>query len=226
MVKVIQGDARNPRGERKVVDGQLALLEGFEFNKNGKLATTFSAPYTASIDRSTGTLTVDVASFMAANMISSPNGATHFRLKVAAAAIDFEGNTYSVDISTSADLAISQEVQGPLHFSQHVTTASIHPLFLIFGVEFFQSVNGIQHPLNNGAFNAMSIVKVDGYPADESHVPASAGEVGHPVKNVQRTSPRVIISFRDLEVLGTRRGSYSLPEGSTKNVRDGPVYGY
>lgn len=37
MVKVIQADATNPRGQRNVIDGEAELLLGFEFNDNGKL---------------------------------------------------------------------------------------------------------------------------------------------------------------------------------------------
>ena len=162
MMKVIQADAVNLRGQRNVIDGEAVLLEGFEFNSNGTLLKTFYAPFTASIDRTTGTMIVDIPTFTPGDMISAPEGATHFRLKSSGAAIDFEGNTYSIAMSESADLPISQEAQGPLQLSQTVAPGSVNPLFLILGVEFLQLVNGAQYPLKNGAFNAMAIVKVDG----------------------------------------------------------------
>ena len=37
MVKVIQMDATNSRGQRNVIDGEAELLIGFDFNANGKL---------------------------------------------------------------------------------------------------------------------------------------------------------------------------------------------
>ncbi|MEO8772666.1 MAG: hypothetical protein ABI402_21400, partial [Ferruginibacter sp.] len=40
MVKVIQADTTNPRGQRNVIDGEAELLEDFEFNRNGKLKST------------------------------------------------------------------------------------------------------------------------------------------------------------------------------------------
>jgi hypothetical protein len=46
--------------------------------------------------------------------------------------------------------------------SHTVAPASANPLFLLFGVEFVQAVNGEQCPLQNGLFNAMTIVRVDG----------------------------------------------------------------
>lgn len=224
IVRVIQGDAVNPRGQRNVVDGKVALLEGFDFNRNGKLATTFSAPFTASIDRSTGTLSVDIPSFTPDHAISAPEGATHFRLKAGGAAIDFEGNTWSMTTSESADLPIGQQVQGPLQLRQTVTPSSVDPLFFVFGVEFLQSVNGKQYPLNNGAFDAMAIVKVDGYAAGERGGPASAGKENSRVKNPRRTSSNVVMALRDSLLPGILRGSCPSSEVSAKNPRDGPVY--
>lgn len=141
MIRVIQGDAVNARGLRNVMSGNLALLERFEFNKNSILSSTFSAPFTASIDRATGILNVDVPSFIPKNEMSFPRGATHFRLKAGGAAIDFESNGYSVNTAESADLPIGQEAVGSSRLRLTLPPASIHPVFLVFGIEFLQSVN-------------------------------------------------------------------------------------
>ena len=162
IMKVIKTDAINPRGERSVTNGEVALLEGFEFNKNAGLAKTFSAPFTAATDRATGTMTIDIPSFSPANSICAPEGATHFRLKAVGAAIDFGGNTCSIATSETADLLITEDVQGPLLLSHTVARASTNPLFLAFGVEFLQLVNGVLYPLTNATINAMTIVRVDG----------------------------------------------------------------
>ena len=162
MVKVIKADAINSRGERNVVDGNTALLEGFEFNQNASLKTTFAPPIGAAIDRPTGNMVVSVPAFSPAEMISAPDGATHFRLKASGAAIDFEGNIWSVAIAESADLSLGNKMLEPLQLSLTIASASEHPLFLIFGIEFLQlTKSGSRHPLNNGAFNAMAIAKVD-----------------------------------------------------------------
>jgi hypothetical protein len=60
-------------------------------------------------------------------------------------------------------------VQEALQLSLAVTPASAHPLFLILGIEFIQLMkNGSRAPLQDGAFNAMAIVKVDGGVSKES----------------------------------------------------------
>jgi hypothetical protein len=162
MMKVIQADLVNPRGRRNVVDGEAVLLEGFEFNQKGSLTNTFKAIFTPSIDRATGNMTVDIPAFRSAHEIQVPEGATHFRLKAGGAAIDFENNKYSLATSEGAELPITEQTQEALQLAHAVPANSVFPLFLVFGIEFLQLVNGAYSPLNNGAFNALAIVKVDG----------------------------------------------------------------
>src|SRR6266487_1015478 len=51
MFAVIQEDAVSTRGQRNVIDGEALLLQGFDFNIEGKLSTTIFAPYTISLNR-------------------------------------------------------------------------------------------------------------------------------------------------------------------------------
>lgn len=164
MVKVIQADVTNPRGQRNVIDGEAELLEDFDFNRNGKLRTTLFAPFTSVIDRPSGKLVIDVVSFIPANMVSAPNGTTHFKLISAGAEIDFENETFVVDTQETAQLPWDINATAAINLTNQVTAASTHPLFLAFGIEFYQDVNGVKYPLRNGAYNALSLVKVNGLP--------------------------------------------------------------
>ncbi len=162
MVRVVQADATNERGMRNVIDGEAALLEGFDFNANSKLSTSLFAPYTATIDRVTGVLQVQIPSFIPLNMVAAPSGATHFKLVAAGVEVDFENKTYVVAFSDSTSLPITASATAPLNLSNPVTANSTQPLFLVLGIEFYQEVNGNQYSLKNGAFNALSLVKVEG----------------------------------------------------------------
>ena len=162
MVKVIQADLTNPRGLRNVIDGEAELLEGFDFNKKGKLRTTLYAPYTAVIDRVAGTLVVDVPAFIPMNMVAAPGGTTHFKIISAGAEIDFENETFVVDLQQTAILPWDNVATAVLNLPNAVTANSTHPLFLALGVEFYQEVNGGMYPLKNGAYNALSLVKILG----------------------------------------------------------------
>ena len=162
MLKVIQADATNPRGQRNVIDGEAELLQGFEFNSNAKFYSTFFAPFTPSIDRAAGTLKVDVPAFIPANMIAAPQGATHGKLTAAGVEVDFETGVYVANMASTPEIVFGPQNEAAVALTNAVTPASTHPLFIAFGIEFFQQVNGVFYPLKNGFYNALALVKIDG----------------------------------------------------------------
>ena len=89
MLKVVKSDETNVRGARKVNEGDLSLLEGFDFNVNGKLSATLYSQYGITFDRAAGTTSIDFADFIPANTIAFPSGATHMKLLAGVAEIDF-----------------------------------------------------------------------------------------------------------------------------------------
>lgn len=161
MMRVLRADAASRRGERTVANGNPQLLEGFQFNRHADLSATFREQYTTSIDRATGNMVVDIPAFIPENMIVLPDGATHVRFRAAGAAIDFAGSTYSITRAESADVPVTEEEQAPIQLAVTVPAASVHPLFLLLGIEFQQLTNGVMSPLSNGAYNAIAIAKVD-----------------------------------------------------------------
>ena len=161
MVKVIQMDAVSDRGLRNVIDGEIELVLGFEFNIRGKLGTSLFAPFTTDIDRVAGTLDVSIPSFIPANMIAAPSGTTHYKIISGGAEIDFEAETYVVATSETAILPWDGTATAVISQTNAVTANSTKPLFLALGVEFYQEINGQMYKLKNGAFNPLSIAKVD-----------------------------------------------------------------
>lgn len=161
MMKVIQADATSPRGLRNVLDGEAELLLGFEFNIRGKLDTTLFAPFVPTIDRVTGELKIDIAPFIPTNMVVAPSGTTHYKILSGGAEIDFENETYVVNTSETAILPWNATATAAISQTNMTTPNSTKPLFLALGIEFYQEVNGQMYSLKNGAFNPLSIVKVD-----------------------------------------------------------------
>lgn len=161
MMKVIKADAVNERGQRNVIDGEALLLNGFDFNINSKLSSTLFAPFTASINRVSGLLSINVPSYVPGNMVAAPAGATHFKLVSAGAAIDFENKVFEALHQASGYTALDGTATAVLTLDHQLTANSTHPLFAVLGIEFYQEVNGTYYSLKNGAFNALSIVQVD-----------------------------------------------------------------
>ena len=162
MVKVIQADSTNERGLRNVIDGEAELLAGFEFNIRGKLGTSLFAPYTGTIDRDTGAITVDIPSFIPSNMIAAPGGTTHFKIISAGLEIDFENETFVEQHAESAIIAWDATATAVINQVNAVTANSTKPLFLALGLEFYQEVNGSMYSLKNGAYNPLALIQVDG----------------------------------------------------------------
>jgi len=162
MIKVIQADATNDRGLRNVIDGEAELLTGFEFNIRGKLGTSLFAPYTGTIDRASGEISVDIPSFVPLSMIAAPGGTTHFKIISAGAEIDFEAETFVVNTSETAILAWDATPTAVINQVNAVTANSSKPLFLALGVVFYQEVNGSMYSLKNGAYNPLALVQVSG----------------------------------------------------------------
>ena len=162
MVKVIQADMISVRGLRNVIDGEAELLNGFEFNIRGKLGTSLFAPFVAAIDRASGAISVDLDSFIPANMIVAPSGTTHYKIISAGAEIDFEAETFVEAHSETAILPWDAAATVPISQVNAVTPGSTKPLFLALGVEFYQEVNGQMYALKNGAYNPLSLVQVSG----------------------------------------------------------------
>ncbi|WP_413999277.1 hypothetical protein ACMDB5_01520 [Flavobacterium sp. W1B] len=162
MIKVIQADLVNERGLRNVIDGEAELLLGFEFNVRGKLGTSLFAPFVGTIDRVSGEISVDIASFIPANMIAAPGGTSHFKIISAGAAINFEAETFVVASSETAIVPWDTTPTAIIQQLNTVTPNSVSPLFLALGVEYYQEVNGRMYPLKNGSYNPLALVLVNG----------------------------------------------------------------
>jgi hypothetical protein len=160
--KVIRADATSVRGQRNVVDGEAELLNGFEFNQAAVLGTTLYAPYTATINRVSGECLIVLPPFLPSSMLAAPAGATHFRLFSAAASIDFEAQTFENQAVDGGPLPLYGAATQAITLSHTLTANSTRPLFLVLGIAFLQEVNAVLYPLQNGAFNALSMVQVNG----------------------------------------------------------------
>ncbi len=161
LLSVIQSDPVNVRGERNLAEGDLSRLLGFDFNINGKLNATLYAPFTAVIDRAAGTMTVTLPAFVPGSTIAYPSGATHFKIVMGAAQVNFVSEAFVFDRAESAEIVLGPQNQVTFDLAGNVTAASTDDLFLVLGLEFMQQVNGIMYPLKNGAFNPLTIIQLD-----------------------------------------------------------------
>ena len=159
--KVIKTDTVNTRGERTVTNGDLSLLEGFDFNIQGKLTTTLYAQYDTVMDRAAGSMGVQVPAFVPGNTISYPSGATHFKFLVGAAEVDFEAESFVFNQVASGDIELGPQQEAAMELNVPTTAASTLDMFLVLGMDFLQEVNGVMYPLKSGSHNPLTIIGID-----------------------------------------------------------------
>lgn len=161
LVAVTKTDTVNERGMRTIEDGDMSTLQGFEFNLNGKLATTLFAPYSTSLDRATGDVGVSLQPFAPSVRVAAPSGTTHFKVVAGASELDFASESSSFESAETAILPYNGANTAQIDLDVALPANSALPIMQVIGIEFYQEVNGQMYPLKNGAYNALSVAKVD-----------------------------------------------------------------
>lgn len=160
MTKVKNFDTTSARGERNVFSGLQTqegkeILKGFNFNNQAVMSTVLSTPYTVDVINGEITLT----DFNPINDLVFPSGATHVSLTSAFAKVDFETGENSIEISPALNLPIENSTNTEPLLPPAAPSGTGNDFILLL-IEFFQEVNGVQYILNNGSYNALSIVDI------------------------------------------------------------------
>ena len=160
---IIGMDETNDRGAR-VMDKDNALeLVGFDFNASASLGQVFFGAYTAAA--AGADLTIGLPSLNGLTDVAAPQGATHFELVVASAAINFE--TGAIAQGVVAVPLGSLPLNGPVLVNQSIKASlpaaptADDIVIGVLGVNFYQLLNGKQYPLHNNASNPLAIVYAD-----------------------------------------------------------------
>lgn len=160
VARIVKADTTNVRGERKVLPENVGMLKDFSFNAAALLNTTFFANYLTSFDRVTGEILIDLPAFNPEVAIAKPAGATHYQFNAAVANIDFEGEESTLVTANTSSSPLNTTV-GAAQILLNLPPNSTLPMLLIFGISFYQKVNSVNYSLNNGAYNAISVIAVN-----------------------------------------------------------------
>ncbi len=163
MLKVIQADATNPRGERTVLGGNLELIQSFDFNASGRLEATLYAPFEVAIDRANGQATIDVPAFVPANSLAYPKGATHLKMVAAVSEVNFDTELFTYNSAEGNAIEINSEEAAASQLALAFNANSEETLMVVFGIDFYQSVNGQMYAMKNGSYNCLALVEVEKY---------------------------------------------------------------
>ncbi len=160
MTLVKNEDAVSARGQRIVAvgittpQGQLAL-RGFNFNNRAIM----SAVVLSDINLDTTTGEIVIADFTPAQRLYIPKGSTHVSLISGFLNLDFTTGDKDLRLSPITNLPIDNTTATVTLTPSAVPTGTGAQCYFL-KVAFYQEVNGIQYPLNNGAYNALQLLEV------------------------------------------------------------------
>jgi hypothetical protein len=159
--KIAKTDPVSKRGSRMVANGSLALFYGFDFNNRGMLSTILPTPYTITFTRTTGNVQLDLAAFIPKQGVAAPQGATHFQLQMAAAAINFSAQKNTAIQAASDVLPWDNNPAPAFSLTASLPANVTDPVFVLLQIQFMEQLNGGYYSLQNGGYNACSIIEVD-----------------------------------------------------------------
>ncbi len=160
MLRVVKTDPVNSHGQRNIVEGDMSLLQGFEFNPDAPLSGTFDKSCLPVINRETGAFGVSVLGLNPRFDVRKQPGATHLKFVAAASQINFREWSHDTLCVESGLISIGPETAVSVNLSGTLTMRSDLPCFLVFGIEYWCRIEGTFYRLNNGEFNSLSIVLV------------------------------------------------------------------
>ena len=150
LMRVIKSDTDSEFGSRRIMNGQPDLLKGLEFNDDCQFANHFTAPYTTHLDQQTGNCRLTVPAFKIRDCIKAPKRATHFRISVATAAIDFDANKGDSAIDDSEHRSLRSTTPLAIDFETRLELHTGRIMILAAALEFFQIVGGKMNRIGNG----------------------------------------------------------------------------
>ncbi len=160
MARVKNHDLISVRGERNVATGLATaggkqVLKGFNFNSGAPLDSVLLTDY--SLDPLTGEIVL--TDFSPMQHVAVPQGTTHLSLRAGFLNLDFATEVKDIELSPISNLAVNSPAATVTLTPAAVPAGTGNELFFL-KIAFYQEMNGIQYPLNNGAFNALQLVEV------------------------------------------------------------------
>ncbi|GGH29877.1 hypothetical protein FAZ19_21730 [Sphingobacterium alkalisoli] len=158
--RIQKADPVNLRGERVFLPENADMLKGFELNIGSSLKMILAEDLEPVIDRDAETVSLVIPQFNPQNDVTLLNGATHMQVVLVAAELTMQEVPPKPVVERSAYIPlIGEHVEETLQLTTAFDPGSA--AYVLVGIGLFQEVNGAFYPLNNGSYNAMSIVEVD-----------------------------------------------------------------
>ncbi len=158
---IMKTDMLHERGQRNLLDGDTNLFVPFDFTEDGRFSNNVQVSFTHSVNRVAGNANIELPEFIPTELIIAPPKATHCRLKMGVAVLNFETVKHTFSFSDSADILLDATPAAPQTLTVPIPANSADPVFIALSIEFTEEENGVFYPINNGKFKLMQLVAVD-----------------------------------------------------------------
>jgi len=161
LMKVIHGDTSSARGSRNLVDGDDSLLSHFQWNRHAGLRSVLKAPFTVALDRTAGTCTVNIPSFIPAILLKGNPDATHYEIIMSTAEVDWNDENRLAEVAFTAMLPWDQTASTAISQSLSLTVGSVLPIVTTIAIRWYELVSGDYYLLKNINYDTAAIVDVN-----------------------------------------------------------------
>ncbi|HMJ48102.1 MAG TPA: hypothetical protein VK498_12285 [Ferruginibacter sp.] len=158
MMKVIQSDPVNPRGERMIMNGDLGILKNFEFNANSSLSEICKFNFDTEIKG--GIAKIHINDFIPDYAIKPSPGRTHFMLHSLDTEINFKDKSFNSSSNHTELFKLGDQKIQACDLEHQYNPGTTNPVFILLGITFFQYVNGDYYPFSNNSYNSLRIIDV------------------------------------------------------------------
>lgn len=159
LYSVAEQDQEHDLGYRCAGSGDVSRLEGFEFNH--KLSLDYALPVCIEqqLDAASGSVQVNIPSFIVRRRKGFPPEATHFKILSCVGMMDFDKRRYSNHIEESDLLPLSKKMAA-VELLHQLNTQPGEVMVHAVGMLFYKVVKGKEVLLNGGALQVMEAVRV------------------------------------------------------------------
>lgn len=159
LFRALKSDVTHPRGQRQISASDLSLLNKYEFNETVKVSNSIYSTINTTVDRVTGRVNVEIADIVPKRALNAPVNATHFRIAMGAAVLDFAGFNQTYIEAATQELPISSEQIDDIGLTGMLPANSTGIIMVVLGIEFFETEGTLRTLITPSGMSILEISK-------------------------------------------------------------------
>jgi len=160
VLKVLQSVQANPSGKRNILDGDLNMLKGFEFNAQCGLSQVLRKSIKLTANAGNVSVSIEIPEFVPSRHLKSPQVSSHFQMILGMAATDFNNASYQSAFAETAQMPVKSSLGNTLSITCALGEMTSDPVLIVVGMRFSQLNSVVYEPVLNSGYQALSIVEV------------------------------------------------------------------